>query len=61
VIPVWDPDQSDGSGSNAWYHIVRFVRVQVETGIDPSGNPDDKSIALRLMEDPADVCPGNGW
>jgi hypothetical protein len=61
VIPVWDPGESDGSGSNAWYRIVRFVRVQVETGIDPSGNPDDKSIALRMMEDPADVCPGNGW
>ncbi len=61
VIPVWDPDQSGGTGSNAYYHIVRFVEVQVTSGIDASGNPDDKSIALKLMKDPADVCPGNDW
>lgn len=57
VIPVWDPDQSRPNGANSYYHIDRFIRVRVESPIDPSS----KSIALRLIEDPANVCPGNGW
>jgi hypothetical protein len=57
VIPVWDSQGSDSNGANSYYHIDRFIRVQVESPMDASS----KSIALRLMEDPADVCPGNGW
>ena len=62
TIPIYDTNDGDGNGNNAWYRVIQFAGCRI-VDVNFQGNPKYVVIQPALVNDPTAIVgtPQSSW